>query len=363
MRVAILHDFFCSAGGGEKVVLALAKKYNADIYTYFVEKAMTYEDIQKFRIYQAATPIKLNFIKQIVCARYFEKLEVKQKYDIYLMNGFYSIYAAKRFHPNIWISGAPPKNLFLSNYSDYLNNKNLIGNIALALFRTYFRSKNKAVVRNSIDFILSVSKFQKNGIKEVYGRTENVCVVYPPVETRKFYFKPPEGYYLTVSRLEPLKRVDLIVEAFKRMRDKELVIVGDGPQRNYLERLASGFQNIKFAGKIVDQKELADLYAKCIAFIFMSKFEDFGIAPIEAMAAGKPVIAANEGGPAETISNKRTGILIEPTVDNIIQAVRYLTPGRAILMRNNCRKRARKYDISIYLQNVERVIKVARSSF
>ena len=275
------------------------------------------------------------------------------------MYGFYSIYAAKKYKPNIWVAGAPPKNLFLK---DYYYGGNLFRNFVFYLFRKYFTKKNKKTVKKHINTILAVSRFQKNNIKKIYKREKNVFVVYPPVETKKFYYKEPKDYYLTVSRLEPLKRVDMIIKAFKQLPNKKLIIVGDGSQRKYLEKLAKGCENIKFMGAVYGKK-LIELYANCIAFVFMSKQEDFGIVPVEAMAAGKPVITVNEGGPAETVLNKKTGILIEPDLEKLIEAINYMTPEKAKKMKKTCQKRAKLFDSSVYFSKIDKIIKKTIKQF
>ncbi|MBS3055444.1 MAG: glycosyltransferase [Candidatus Aenigmarchaeota archaeon] len=360
MKVAILHDFFTSVGGGEKVVIALAKRYDADIYTYFWDKTKTFDEIKNFRVYTSNLKIKTNFLKQVGAARFFETLKPKKDYDVYLMYGWYSILAGKHLHPNVWVAGAPPKNLYLKEYYD--SPGSLKRKWGLKLFRKLFLKKNQNATKNDLDFILAVSKFQKENIEKLYKRKKNLFVVYPPAETKKFYYRHPEDFYLTVSRLEPLKRVELIVKAFMKMPDKKLVVVGDGTQRKYLEELAKNNKNIEFKGPIYG-KELIELYARCTAFVFMSKMEDYGIVPVEAMAAGKPVIGVNEGGVIETVVNKKTGLIIPPNEAELIKAVKSMTPEKAIRMKEACIKRSREFDIDVYYRQVDEIIKNAIKSY
>jgi len=331
----------------------LAKKYKADIFTYFFEETKTFKELKSFNISESCLQIKIPLLKQLLAKNFFKRLNLEKNYDIILMYGFYSIFSAEKNHPNIWLAAAPPKNLFLP---EYYKAGNLIRNAGMKIFRTLILKEHVDVVKNHLDMIFAVSNFQKRNIEKIYERRKNLKVIYPPVETKKFYYKPAEDYYLTVSRLEPLKRVDIIIKAFMKMPDKKLVVVGDGSQRKYLEKLAKGNTNIQFTGPLYG-KSLLELYAKCIAFIFMSKQEDFGIVPVEAMAAGKPVIAANEGGPKETVVNGRTGILIKPTVKSLIKAVKWLTPEKAEKMKEDCQKRAELFDSSVYFSQVDKIIR------
>ena len=350
MRIAILHDYFDSIGGGEKVVLGLAQHLNADIFTYDFNEAKTYKEIKKFRVETAKNPVNRYGVKQFFATKHFENLNLQKNYDLFLMYGFISIHAAKLNHPNIWVAGAALKHLFLP---EFVRLEPFYKRLIINLSNGWVKQKNIETIKNHIDKIIAVSDYQRKEIKKIYKRDSEV--VYPPVETRKFYYKESEGYYLTVSRLEANKRVDLMINAFKSLPDQRLVIVGDGSQRKYLENLARGCKNIEFKGAIYG-KELLELYARCTAFIFTSLFEDFGIVPLEAMAAGKPVISVNEGGPKETVIPNKTGLLIKPDVNSLIKSIEYLDIDRAKKMKSNCIKWARKFDEKIYFKKIEDVV-------
>lgn len=101
------------------------------------------------------------------------------------------------------------------------------------------------------------------------------------------------------------------------------------------------------------------IFARCLATIYIPIDEDFGLIPVESMAAGKPCIAANEGGLKETVVDGKTGFLIEPTVKNLISAVRDLTPEKAEKMKQDCVKRAKKFDISVFYEKFDEIVKRA----
>jgi glycosyltransferase involved in cell wall biosynthesis len=142
-------------------------------------------------------------------------------------------------------------------------------------------------------------------IRRYYGRSS--VTVFPPVDTVRFAPQSrDEDYYVVVARLIPYKRVDLAVEAFNQT-GHPLVVIGDGPDRSALQRMAR--PNIRFLGRVSDE-ELADFYARCRGLVLPGE-EDFGIAPLEANAAGRPVIALRAGGALDTVQDGRTGIFFD----------------------------------------------------
>lgn len=162
---------------------------------------------------------------------------------------------------------------------------------------------------HAMDTVLANSQFVARRIKKLYGRSADV--LYPPVHTERFgkaAVKDRDDHYLIACRLVGYKRVDVIVRAFNLMPDKKLVVVGEGPDRSALERLAG--PNVQFVG-YQDHDQMASVIARAKAFVYAA-IEDFGIVPLEAQAAGVPVIAYGAGGVLETVNTKKgeaTGIL------------------------------------------------------
>ncbi len=147
-----------------------------------------------------------------------------------------------------------------------------------------------------IDKIISNSNFTAKRVKKYWGRQSKV--IHPPVDTNKFFpNKSRANYYLSVSRLVPNKRIDLLVKAFNRL-DLPLIIIGSGPEKRGLMKIAN--KNIKFLGYQNDEKIKAYM-EECRAFVYAG-IEDFGIAPVEAMAAGAPIIALKRAGILDTVN-------------------------------------------------------------
>ncbi len=191
------------------------------------------------------------------------------------------------------------------------------------IFITYLRIWDKEAACR-VDKFVAISDFVRARIKKYYER--DAQVIYPPVSTHKYKIADKIGdYFLMVGRLVSYKRFDLAVKVFSAIK-KPLKIVGDGPERKRLEKIARSAssgqagKNIQFLGLVSDYK-MPEIYSHAQAVIF-PQIEDFGIVPLEAMASGRPVIAYRDGGALETIINGKTGIFFdEQTEISLAQAI------------------------------------------
>jgi len=196
---------------------------------------------------------------------------------------------------------------------------------------------------NGVDHFLADSKFIARRIAKCYRREAEV--LYPPVALQTFQFEPDkDDFYLTVSRLVPYKRVDLIVEAFAQMPDKPLVVIGDGPELARIKQLAA--PNVTLLGYQPGEVVRARMQ-KARAFVFAAQ-EDFGIAPVEAQACGTPVIAYGRGGATESVlgpqAQRPTGVFFaEQTVPALCQAVRRFEALPQPIRPEDCRANAERF--------------------
>jgi len=170
---------------------------------------------------------------------------------------------------------------------------------------------------NRVDHFIANSNHIAKKIRKFYDREADV--IYPPVDVSKFSCETnKDDYYLTVSRFVPYKKIDLIVEAFTKLPDKKLIVIGNGPDRNKIRKLAT--KNIE----IIDFQPFESLkkyMQKAKAFLFAAE-EDFGITIVEAQACGTPVIAYRVGGASETVIDGKTGILYdEQNAASLISAI------------------------------------------
>jgi glycosyltransferase involved in cell wall biosynthesis len=170
---------------------------------------------------------------------------------------------------------------------------------------------------SGVDRFAAVSGWIGDWISRAYRRDAEV--IYPPVEVERFRPQAErEAYFITVSRLVPHKRVELIIEAFNRLK-LPLVVIGDGPEYRRLSRMAG--QNVRMLG-FQDDRSVAELLGRARGYVCAAE-EDFGIAMVEAQAAGCPVIAYGRGGALEILSENQSGIFFdEQSVESLAQAVR-----------------------------------------
>jgi glycosyltransferase involved in cell wall biosynthesis len=200
-----------------------------------------------------------------------------------------------------------------------------------------------------IDNFVAISNEVQRRIRRLYGRESSV--IYPPVDTEKFAVSDHhDDYYLIVSRLIPYKRIDLAVRAFTEL-GLPLWVGGDGRDRANLEAIAG--PNIRFLGR-VPQHDLASLLARCKAFVFPG-LEDFGIAPVEAMAAGRPVIAYAGGGALDSVVEGVSGTFFhEQTAESLIEAVHRFEG--ATFEPAAIRAHAEKFDTRVFKAQLRRLI-------
>ena len=210
-----------------------------------------------------------------------------------------------------------------------------------------------------VDVFVANSQTVARRIWKTYRRQAHV--IYPPVDVERFSVQEDkEDYYLTMSRLVSYKRVDLIVQAFNDMPEKELIVVGDGPKFDALARLAG--PNVTMMGHQPD--EAATHYMEnAHAFMFAAE-EDFGIVPVEAQACGTPVVAYGRGGVTETVVPGETGVFFqEQEVGHVKGAVRELEDIRPQLDPAEMRAQAERFDVSSFRTAFSRLIQTAYADF
>ena len=195
-----------------------------------------------------------------------------------------------------------------------------------------------------VDAFAANSAYIARRIMKVYRREAEV--IYPPVAIDNFPIEErKEDFYLTASRMVPYKKMDLIAEAFSRMPEKKLIIIGDGPEMDKVRAKAGS--NVELLG-YRDDATLRSHLQRAKAFVFMAE-EDFGIVPVEAQACGTPVIAFGRGGVAETVIPGKTGILFyEQSAESLADAVRLFET--ATFSPSEIRREAEKFSVEMFRQ-------------
>lgn len=199
-----------------------------------------------------------------------------------------------------------------------------------------------------VDYFIANSSAVANRIKKYYHRASSV--IYPPVDTGGFRISAPEDFYLAGGRLVNYKRYDVVVRAFSKLGIK-LYVFGEGPAEEYLKSIAK--PNVKFLGS-VGEAEKRELFSKCLAFINPQE-EDFGITAVEAMAAGRPVIAYPKGGALETVIPGITGEFIEEQIwEDIVGEIIRFRPEKYDPLA--IREYAKKFDTAIFKEKIKNFV-------
>ncbi|WP_447955920.1 glycosyltransferase [Vreelandella sp. EE7] len=207
-----------------------------------------------------------------------------------------------------------------------------------------------------VDHFVAISSYIQRRIATCYRRDADV--IYPPVDVKKFrHDQPREAFYLTASRMVPYKRIDLVIEAFNRMPDKQLVVIGDGPDYAKLSALAG--PNVTLLGFQPDEVLINHL-ERTQAFLFMAE-EDFGILPVEAQAAGAPVIGYGVGGLTETTLNGVSGLWVsKQSSDALIEQVRHFEAKRlaepGTFSPAACRQSAERFSTANFIRSIHSLV-------
>lgn len=326
-KVAIVTDWLTTYGGAEKVVKTLHEIFpEAPILTSQYSK----KDIDWFDDCDVRTgwlnifPAKLRKFLGPLRVIYFSNLKLGE-FDVIISSCIAESKGIKTREDQLHISylQGPPTQYYWGMYDDYVKNPGF-GKLN-GLVRFFFKLLVKPLRENDYqlskrpDYIIANSTYSAKEVETYYHR--QAAVVFPPVDVDKF--RPSaetSDFYISTSRQVNWKRLDLAVEAFRNL-DAKLILVGGGAEHDKLVALAAGSANIEFVPTINDSKELAQLVSKAKAFIFPS-LEPFGIAPIEALSAGVPVIAYKKGGVLDYVIENKNGVFFpEQTAESLKKAV------------------------------------------
>lgn len=354
MRVAIVHDYLNQYGGAERVLEALHALYpDAPVFTSIY-------DADAMPGHYRSWDIRTSFMQRLPgwrkhFRRYFllypsafESFDLSA-YDLILSSS--SAYA-KGIIPRpgaVHVCYCHTPMRFAWRTRDYVEREGIAGlqGAILPFALTYVRLWD-TVSSDRVDAFAANSHEVARRIQRYYRREAEV--IPPPVDLPPYAPQTCDDFYLAGGRLIPYKRIELIVEAFTRLR-LPLKIFGDGRDRQRLERLAG--PSVEFLGW-VDESTRRDLFARCRAFIFPGE-EDFGITPLEAMAAGRPVIAFGAGGALETVVEGVTGrFFFEPTAAALAAAVAAARTDRYDSL--TIRRHAESFGRPVFLERLRALI-------
>lgn len=358
MKVAIVHDFLMQMGGAEKVVEVLHEMFpEAPIYTSAFDPTV-------MPAYYRSWDIRTSFIQRLPFKRRthrmilplypiaFEQFDLSA-YDLVISSS--SAFAKGIITPphtvHVCYTHAPMR--FAWSTQSYVENENMPWFLRPLLVPvTHYLRTWDAVASTRVDHYIANSSVVARRIKKFYRRDADI--IFPPVNTERFAIAPDVGdYYILVSRAVPYKRLDLAVDAFTRLK-KPLKIVGSGRQMKALQAQAGN--TVEFMGRVGDA-DLTKLLARARAYIMPGE-EDFGIAPVEANASGRPVIAFAAGGALDTQIDGVTGVLFkEQTIDHLCEAVCRLES--ISFDPHQIREHARQFDTEVFKTEIRARIDAA----
>lgn len=365
MKVALIHDHLAQDGGAEKVLRVLTDMFpDAPIYTllyekkhvdlYFKDKHIETSIIQKlpggvkhYQWYMPFMPMAVEFFDL-------------RKYDLVISDASAFAKGVVTSPHTLHICYCHTPTRYIWDYAhQYINELkyNKFFKKIISLVLNYIRIWDK-VAADRVDFFIANSKTVQKRIDKYYRRKSQV--IYPPIELDKFSVsEKPGDYYLIGGRLAPYKRVDIVIEAFKKS-GKKLKVFGDGVDLIRLKNIAAESPNIEFLGR-VDEETKAELYKNCLAFINPQE-EDFGITVVEAMASGRPVIAYKKGGATETVIEYETGVFFdEQTSDFLNNAIDKFE--RIVFDPTVIRKHAEQFNVERFKAEMLRFIEEKQKEY
>lgn len=359
-KILVFHDTFLYKGWGERLIIMMGKALKADIASWFFSLGSF--DLRKewFRgkCISVSSEVFTKGVRHIKLKLAFMfQTSFLKEYKTIIFSGD-SISAVRNCHKDskkIYYCHTPPRylydlhHLYLQKVPWYLRP---IFRLLCVLFRYLYEYDI-----SKIDIIITNSKNTQSRIQDFLGYSSHV--LYPPVDTQKFYEAKSQWYYLSFARLADAKRVHLVVEAFHHIPDEKLIVIygKNDPQKNMISQLAQNSPNIQLL-TLEDNNELYDYIAQCRATIYIPIDEDFGMSPVESMAAGKPVLGVYDGGLKESIIHNTTGYLCKKEIrkEDIIKGVRYLSEKQCASMSWECKKQAEKFSLTNFEKELQNYV-------
>jgi len=368
MKVAFVHDWLNGMRGGEIVLETMLREFpEAPVFTLFHDKGSVSEEIEKHPVFASFLqnfPLRKKFYRYMLPLFPYaiESFQIKG-YDLIISSSHCVakgiIPEPNSFHVSFVFS---PMRYIWDLFEDYFGKSGIIKKSIINFFTKNLREWDFAS-SSRVDLFVAISNYVSERIKKFYGR--EALIIHPPVLTDKFEVqKKSDDFYLIVSAMAPYKKIDLAIEAFSIMK-KRLVIAGSGQDEKKIKKLLANKENINYLGWVNFEK-LKSLLQRCKAFI-LPGIEDFGIAPVEAMACGKPVIAYGKGGILDTViplgsrDEKPTGIFfMEQTPESLIQAVETFEKNINEFDPVYIRKHSEKFSDRVFLEKFRSLIEAIK---
>jgi glycosyltransferase involved in cell wall biosynthesis len=364
MKVAIVHPWFIEMGGGEKVVDVLADMYpDADIFALAVNRTYLSPRLQKRNIYTSflnkAVSLFFRYKRTFFMLLFpwaVERLDVS-KYDLILSSCGPAVMGVNPGQNAIHICYVhSPQRAWWDLYAKRQAQMGWLKRQIFVVCAVFIRMWEFNGMQR-VDYVVVNSNYIAHRVFKYFRRESTV--IYPPVDTSRGYLADRhEDYYLSLSRLEMEKGLELLIHACNRLK-RRLLIAGTGRKEKQLKAIAGS--TIEFLGRVPDV-DLPALYANCRAFLFAAD-EDFGIAPVEAQAFGRPVIAYGHGGSLETVrvgdaaGRSDTGVFFsEQTVESVVDGILGFEARENGFIPAEIQEHARQFDTSVFIEKMQQFV-------
>lgn len=346
-KIALVHDYFVQMGGAERVAEAMHDSFpSAPVYTTValpksLPGGLRTADIRTSPM-QRLPSLERRFRHYFMLYPFAVENFDLSEYDLIFSSSSGYAKGVRRRRNAVHVCYCHTPMRWVWRYDDYVAREGFGGTVRAAL-PSLLWGLRKWDLRASRqpNYYIANSRLVAQRIKKIYGR--EAFVIPPPIDVQRFEMANEVGdYYLVLSRLMPYKRIDLAIEACKRA-NRRLIVIGDGPDRERLEKLAD--DRIEFLGRQPDS--IVNYYAaRCRALLFPGE-EDFGMAPLEVNAAGRPVIAFRGGGAVETVVEGVTGVFFDQ--QNSLSLAQAIEEFEGLKWRQeDLRHHAEKFDRNVF---------------
>lgn len=346
MKIALVHDWLTGYRGGEKVLEALCQMFpQAPLYTLFYQPGCVPQTIEARKIHTSflnRCPLsKTHYRHYLPLFPLAAETLIDQKYDLIISTSHAVAKSIRTRGALHWCYIHSPMRYVWDRFDDYFGPER-VGRLASSLFFSPLAAALRCYDRRTsgrVNAYVANSEFVANRVRSFYAREAEV--IHPPVEVENFANLPrnPQEHYLFFSALVPYKRADLAILACQKM-GRKLKVIGDGPELPHLQRIADP-KWIEFLKRPSDET-VKQMFSSSRALIFPA-VEDFGIVPVEATAAGLPVIGLSEGGLLDSQTPETCLFFKSQTVESLIAAMQSFENQPGLFEVSKMRKHAESF--------------------
>jgi glycosyltransferase involved in cell wall biosynthesis len=351
MDIRVAHSESLDRGGALFVAEELARTFDSRLYVGFNTSGVVAEDVDAIEIFDNKIIKKLSQKSSFVRDAYFslawQHVPELHEADMVIESGN---------NPGWYVphdTQTVVRYVHSTPYAAYNRFHDTGQSLAGKLYGTFLRTLYLQTIPFP-DVWVANSELVACRMEQYWGISD-VEVVYPPVDVKSYTSRKRSNYFFTFSHLRSEKRIGEIIKAFDGL-EEQLVIGGDGPERNRLEVMAP--ENVEFVGYLTEQEKRRRL-GEARALVFNARSEDFGMVPVEALASGTPVIGVNEGYTTSQIKDRKNGILYKRGVEHLQAAIRDFEEDHLAWTKERIIEDAEKYDIQNFKSEISRIVSYA----